>query len=146
MSDSTRICLVGAGRAAKVHANSLVHHVPTATLVAVVDPVPEALQATAEQFGIHARFLTLGEAIQQVDFDAVVITTPTFTHKDLAILAAGAGKHVFLEKPMALNLAECDAIIHSAEQNGVQLQLGFMRRFDPEFVEAAQRIQQQPPE
>jgi predicted dehydrogenase len=141
MPEITRVCLVGAGRVAKVHANSLVHHVPPASLVAVVDPVPETLQATAQEYGVTARFLTLGEALQNIDFDAVVITTPTFTHKDLAILAAGAGKHVFLEKPMALDLAECDVIIHSAVQNGVQLQLGFMRRFDPEFLEAAKRIQ-----
>ncbi len=140
MPQPLRFCLVGAGRAAKVHANSLVHHIPAATLVAVVDPVPEALQATADQFGVEHRFSTLVEALQALDFDAVVITTPTFTHKDLATTAAGAGKHVFLEKPMALNLAECDAIIRSAEQNKVHLQLGFMRRFDPEFVEAERRI------
>lgn len=140
MPQPLRFCLVGAGRAAKVHANSLVHHIPAATLVAVVDPVPEALQATADQFGVEHRFSTLIEALQALDFDAVVITTPTFTHKDLAATAAGAGKHVFLEKPMALNLAECDAIIRSAEQNKVHLQLGFMRRFDPEFVEAERRI------
>lgn len=140
MPESIRFCLVGAGRAAKVHANSLVHHIPAATLVAVVDPIPEALQATADQFGIPHRFLTLVEALQSLDFEAVVITTPTFTHKDLATTAAGAGKHIFLEKPMALNLAECDAIIRSAEQNQVLLQLGFMRRFDPEFVEAERRI------
>lgn len=140
MPQPLRFCLVGAGRAAKVHANSLVRHIPEATLVAVVDPVPEALQATAAQFGIENRFPTLVEALQTLDFDAVVITTPTFTHKDLAITAAGAGKHIFLEKPMALNLAECDAIIRSAEQNKVHLQLGFMRRFDPEFLEAERRI------
>ncbi|MGQ9851509.1 MAG: Gfo/Idh/MocA family oxidoreductase, partial [Aggregatilineaceae bacterium] len=51
------------------------------------------------------------------------------------------GKHILLEKPMALNLAECDAISAAAEANGVILQLGFMRRFDPEFVAAAQRIE-----
>ena len=70
-----------------------------------------------------------------------MITTPTFTHASLAVMAAQAGKHIFLEKPMALSLAECDAIIHAAQQAGVLLQLGFMRRFDPEFAAAASRIE-----
>jgi len=140
MPNSLRVCLVGAGRVAKVHANSLVHHTPKAELVAVVDPIPDVLRQTAEQFGVGSYYTSLVEAIQNVEFDAVVITTPTFTHKDLALTAAGAGKHIFLEKPMALNLQECDAIIHSATQNGVILQLGFMRRFDPEFAEAERRI------
>jgi predicted dehydrogenase len=71
----------------------------------------------------------------------VVITTPTPTHKPLAVLAAEHKKHVFLEKPMALNIADCDVIIDAVRLNGVFLQLGFMRRFDPEFAAAAQRIQ-----
>ncbi|GAB4410747.1 MAG: scyllo-inositol 2-dehydrogenase [Anaerolineae bacterium] len=141
MSSSVRVCLVGAGRVARVHANSLVNHVPAAQLVALVDPDPRARDEAGEQFGVEKRFAALEEALESVAFDAVVITTPTFTHKQLAVMAANAGKHILLEKPMALNLAECDAIIAAAEANGVILQLGFMRRFDPEFVAAAQRIE-----
>ena len=58
------------------------------------------------------------EALDWGAFDAVVITTPTFTHRDFAVAAANAGKHVFLEKPMALTLAECDAIIEAAKKRG----------------------------
>ncbi len=141
MSNPIKVCLVGAGRAAKVHANSLANYLPQASIAAVVDPVPEVIQATAAQYGISDAFPSLVQAIQKVEFDAVVITTPTFTHHDLAVTAAGAGKHVFLEKPMALDLEQCDAIINSCRQNNVFLQLGFMRRFDPEFTEAARRIQ-----
>lgn len=141
MTQSIRVCLVGAGRVARVHANSLVHHVPAAQLVAIVDPHKATRDETGEMFGITARFASLEAALDSVAFDAVVITTPTFTHTELAVLAANAGKHVLLEKPMAMNLAECDAIITAAEANGVVLQLGFMRRFDPEFVAAAARIE-----
>lgn len=140
MLDPINVCLVGAGRAARVHANSLVYHVPEAKLVAIVDPIEEVLQATAEQYSVPDRYSTLVDAIRNADFDAVVITTPTFTHKDLAVTAASAGKHILLEKPMALDLAECDAIMQACQQNQVLLQLGFMRRFDPEFVEAARHI------
>jgi myo-inositol 2-dehydrogenase/D-chiro-inositol 1-dehydrogenase/scyllo-inositol 2-dehydrogenase (NAD+) len=132
---------VGAGRVAQVHANSLTHHVPEAKLVAIVDTDAKALKETGESYGVEARFQTLEDALDGTTFQAVVITTPTFVHKAQAVTAAQAGKHVFLEKPMALNLEECDDIIRAVDGNGVSLQLGFMRRFDPEFAEAAERIQ-----
>ena len=141
MKNIIRVCLVGAGRVAKVHGNSLVNHVPTAKLVAIVDPNYEVLQSTADQLEVENRFSSLENAIDKIDFDAVVITTPTFTHANLAITAAQAAKHILLEKPMALNLTECDEIISAANASGVVLQLGFMRRFDPEFVTAASRIE-----
>jgi myo-inositol 2-dehydrogenase/D-chiro-inositol 1-dehydrogenase/scyllo-inositol 2-dehydrogenase (NAD+) len=141
MSVPIRVCLVGAGRAGKVHANSLFNHTPDAKVVGVVDASPDALQDTGDQFGIDARYHTLEAALDGLEFEAVVITTPTFTHQALAVLAAEAGKHVFLEKPMALTIAECDAIMAAAQRSGVLLQIGFMRRFAPEFVAAFERIQ-----
>jgi predicted dehydrogenase len=141
MSAPIRVCLVGAGRAAKVHARSLAHHVPAGRLVAIVDTNRDVLQETADQFDVEGRFGILEEALEGTNFDAVVITTPTFTHAPLAVMAANAGKHVFLEKPMALTLAECDAITGAADAKGVFLQIGFMRRFDPEFEAAARRIE-----
>lgn len=140
MNSPIRVCLLGAGRAAKVHANSLVAHVPAGELVAVVDPQEELLQTTADEFGIRGRFASLEEAFEGAEFEAVIITTPTYTHRDLAVAAAQAGKHILLEKPMALNLEECDAITAAVKKGGVILQLGFMRRFDPDFTSAAQRI------
>ena len=136
-----RVCLVGAGRAGKVHASSLVNHIPGGDLACVVDALPAARDALADQCGLETRFESLEAALEWGRFAAVMITTPTFTHTSLAVLAAQAGKHIFLEKPMALTLSECDEIIAAAERNGVYLQLGFMRRFDPEFQAAYERIQ-----
>ena len=141
MSERVRICMVGAGRVGRVHSNSIVRHVPDGQVVAIVDPASEILHATADEFGISNRFDALEIALEQSEFDAVVITTPTPTHKPLALLAAEAGKHIFLEKPMSLNLADCDAINAATLENRVLLQLGFMRRFDPEFTAAAKRIE-----
>ncbi len=141
MKSAIRICMVGAGRVGKVHSRSITRHLPSGQVVALVDPVPEVLQATASEFEIEASFDSLERALESVAFDAVVITTPTFTHKSLALLAAENGKHVFLEKPMALNLGECDDILAGVQHAGVMLQLGFMRRFDPEFRAAAKRIE-----
>jgi myo-inositol 2-dehydrogenase/D-chiro-inositol 1-dehydrogenase/scyllo-inositol 2-dehydrogenase (NAD+) len=135
-----RICMIGAGRVGKNHSRALAR-VPGAQIVALVDPVAEILAPTGDEFGIKARFASLEEALDKAAFDAVMITTPTFTHRELALVAAAHGKHVFLEKPMALNLAECDAVIEGTARAGVILQIGFMRRFSPEFVAAMHRIE-----
>lgn len=141
MNSPVRICMIGAGRVGKQHSSSLTRFVPGAKITSIVDPVGEVLHATADQFGIENRFATLEEALEKASFDAVIITTPTPTHLPLARTAAEAGKHIFLEKPMALNLFECDEINASAAQHGVILQLGFMRRFDPEFTAAAAMVE-----
>ena len=141
MKSPIRICMIGAGRVGKLHSGSLNRFVPGGEVVALVDPVTAVLHETGDDFNIDARFASLEDALEKANFDAVIITTPTFTHRHLAVLAAENGKHVFLEKPMAMRLEECDAIIAAAEKAGVILQLGFMRRFDPEFVAAAERIQ-----
>ena len=136
-----RICMIGAGRVGKLHSGTLKRHVPGGDVVALVDPWAEVRDATGDEFGIERRFASLADALDAVDFDAVVITTPTPTHRELAVLAAEHGKHVFLEKPMALSLAECDAILAAVSHHGVLLQMGFMRRFDPDFAAAWERIQ-----
>jgi scyllo-inositol 2-dehydrogenase (NAD+) len=141
MGSKIQVCMIGAGRVGRLHSGTFARHAPQGEVVALVDRAAQVLHETGDEFGIDVRFASLEEALDNVRFDAVVITTPTFTHKDLAVLAAEHGKHIFLEKPMAMNLQECDAIIEACENNGVHLQLGFMRRFDPEFVAAAERIE-----
>jgi myo-inositol 2-dehydrogenase/D-chiro-inositol 1-dehydrogenase/scyllo-inositol 2-dehydrogenase (NAD+) len=135
-----RIVMVGAGRAGLVHAQNLTEHIPDALVVAVVDDEPDRAKSLARRVGATSYHTTLDEALEQTRFDAVVISTPTFTHRDFAMLAAGAGKHVFCEKPMALTVDECDDMIHAARRSEVALQIGFMRRFQDEFVEARRRI------
>lgn len=141
MEKVTRVCMVGAGRVGKLHSGNIRRYLPGGEVVALVDTYPGILQETGDQFGIAARYTSLEEALEKTDCDAVVITTPTPTHRPLAITAAGFGKHVFLEKPMAMSLAECDEIIAACRSNATFLQLGFMRRFDPDFALAYERIQ-----
>ena len=135
-----RIVMVGAGRAGLVHAQNLTEHIPDALVVAVVDDEPDRAKSLARRVGATSYHTTLDEALEQTRFDAVVISTPTFSHRNFAMLAAGAGKHVFCEKPMALTVDECDDMIHAARRSEVALQIGFMRRFQDEFVEARRRI------
>jgi myo-inositol 2-dehydrogenase/D-chiro-inositol 1-dehydrogenase/scyllo-inositol 2-dehydrogenase (NAD+) len=140
MMNDIKVCMIGAGRVGKLHSGNLRRYIPGGDVVALVDTVPETLKQIGDEFGIEGRFTALDEALDKSEFDAVVITTPTPTHKQLAVLAAEHGKHVFLEKPMAMDLVECDAIIEACEKNSVHLQLGFMRRFDPDFALAQDRV------
>ncbi len=131
MDTITKICMIGAGRVGKNHSRALTRHVPGAKIVALVDPFADVRAETAAEFGIELQYDSLEQALDKTDFDAVIITTPTPTHLPLAAQAADHGKHVFLEKPMAITLDECDQIMDATNRNGVILQLGFMRRFDP---------------
>ena len=140
MEKEIKICMVGAGRVGKNHSSAITNHVPSGKIVALVDPAENVRQETGDEFGISNGFDTLEQAIDSVKFEGVIITTPTPTHVALAKIAAENGKHVFMEKPMALNLEECDQIIETVQKNKVLLQVGFMRRFQPEFVTAFERI------
>jgi predicted dehydrogenase len=141
MKKHIQICMVGAGRVGKNHSRAITRHITGTQIVAVVDLNAQVREDTAQEFEIENQFDTLEDALENVDFDAVVITTPTPTHMPLAVLAAENSKHIFLEKPMALTLEECDTINTVVKKNSVLLQLGFMRRFDPEFEAALQRIE-----
>lgn len=141
MSSAVQVCVIGVGRAGMVHARNFRWHVSNAELAAIVDIDIERARAAARELDIGDRFYTdLEQALQKVTVDAVVITTPTFTHAPLTLKAAAAGKHIFCEKPMALTLEECDQMIEATQQAGVLLQIGFMRRFDPPFLEAKRQI------
>jgi scyllo-inositol 2-dehydrogenase (NAD+) len=134
------VCLVGAGRAGFVHASNIRHHTADAEMVAIVDGDLDRARQVADDVG-GAPFATLEQATAAAQVDAVVIATPTFTHRDLAVEALGAGLHVFCEKPMALSARECDEMIAAAESADRVLQIGYVRRFQPEFVEAKARIE-----
>jgi len=134
---NVRMCAIGTGRAGMVHATNFRWRTPRAELVAVVDADPERAALAAAELDLPGRgFTTLAAALAATPIDAVVITTPTFTHAALVREAAGHGLHVLCEKPMALSLAECDSMMLACERAAVTLQLAFMRRFDPPFVEA----------
>ncbi|WP_238367282.1 inositol 2-dehydrogenase [Mesobacterium pallidum] len=122
--------VLGAGRIGQVHARAIAS-VPGATLVAVADAVAAAAQALQDQYGCEIRSI---EAIEQADdIDAVIICTPTDTHADLIERFVKAGKAVFCEKPVDLDVARARQVIETvAAQNGT-LMVGFQRRFDPDF-------------
>ncbi|MGI9646767.1 MAG: Gfo/Idh/MocA family oxidoreductase [Ilumatobacteraceae bacterium] len=138
MSDVKRMCMVGAGRVGRLHTRSITDHVGhRAEVTSLVDPNIDLARVLADEYDVGRVCASLDEALTDDGLDGVVITTPTFTHRDLAVAALDAGLAVHLEKPMAMNIAECREIVAAAERAGRQVQLGFMRRFDTEFIAAA---------
>ncbi len=136
------ICLIGCGRAGMIHARNFAGKVLGARMVAVVDPVPEAMEAAKAELGAEHGFTDYRDALALRAVDAVVIVSPTKFHCEIALAAADAGKHILCEKPMAMNEAECQRMIDAAERNRVKLQIGFMRRFDESFLAAKALVDQ----
>jgi myo-inositol 2-dehydrogenase / D-chiro-inositol 1-dehydrogenase len=132
MSDTVSLALIGAGRIGANHAAVVARHVPGAELVVVADPVTPAAQRLAAELG--AAPSGVEEVLARPDVDGVLITAPARSHTDLVVAAAAAGKHVFVEKPMAVTLADADRAIAAAAAAGVVLQVGFNRRFVPAFA------------
>jgi myo-inositol 2-dehydrogenase/D-chiro-inositol 1-dehydrogenase len=134
---TVRLGLLGAGRIGKVHAAAIAA-VPGASLVAVADAFPDAAKALAASTGAEVRE---ADAIMAAsDIDAVLITTPTDLHATMIEQAAKAGKAIFCEKPIDLDVQrvrDCLAVVAKA---GVPLMVGFNRRFDPNFVEVRRQI------
>jgi myo-inositol 2-dehydrogenase/D-chiro-inositol 1-dehydrogenase len=127
---SVRFGLLGAGRIGKVHARAISGN-PEARLVAVADVMASAAETIAAQYGAEVRPT---EAIESAsDVDAVVICTPTDTHADLIERFARAGKAVFCEKPIDLDVGRVQACLKVVEATGAKLMVGFNRRFDPHF-------------
>ncbi len=135
-----RLAVVGAGRCGMVHAANARRWVSAAELACIVDADPARADEAGKELAVPS-YASLEDALAHEPFDGVVITTPTFTHPEIAVLAAGSAKHVFCEKPMALTVEECDEMTAAAAAAGVVLQIGFVRRFQPEFVEAKRRIE-----
>ena len=128
---SIKFAVLGAGRIGQVHARA-VAAVEGATLVAVSDAVEAAARKVADSYGCDIRSIDAIAAAS--DVDAVIICTPTDTHADLIERFTKAGKAVFCEKPVDLDLARVRQALEPVEAEGGTLMVGFNRRFDPDFM------------
>jgi UDP-N-acetyl-2-amino-2-deoxyglucuronate dehydrogenase len=131
MASEIGFAILGAGMVARYHAVAI-ERTPGARLVAVGRSDPARAEETARQFGVPC-LADEAALLARDDVDAVCICTPSGVHAQQTIAAARAGKHVLVEKPMALTLADADAMIAACAQAGVQLGVALQRRTDPEF-------------
>ena len=126
--------IIGAGRIGKVHAENLAFRVPEARALAITDLNRDAAERVASRCGIPTVAGSVDQILADPAIRAVLICSSTDTHADLIVRAAKAGKHIFCEKPIAHSLAKIDTALAAARQAGVKLQIGFNRRFDPNFA------------
>jgi myo-inositol 2-dehydrogenase/D-chiro-inositol 1-dehydrogenase len=136
MTAKVNVGLLGAGRIGRVHAETLSYRIPAAQVIAVADIFVDSAQKCAADFQIPSVFADPQKIFDHPDIDAVVICSSTDTHAEFISRAAAAGKHIFCEKPIALDLDQIDAALAAVNRAGVKLQIGFNRRFDPNFKAA----------
>ncbi|SDF27333.1 myo-inositol 2-dehydrogenase [Salipiger thiooxidans] len=127
-----KVAIFGAGRIGKVHAASIKMD-PRSELVAVTDVMTEAAEALAKEHGIAAR--SADDILRDASIDAILIASSTNTHADLISAGVMAGKAVFCEKPIDLDLARALEIRKIAEDHDKPIMMGFNRRFDPNFAQ-----------
>ncbi len=134
------IAVIGTGRMGSVHVRNLVRHIPQANLTALCDIRLEVAQAVADECGIKRVVRDYHELLADRAIEAVLIATSTNTHAFIMKDVAQAGKHIFCEKPLALELPAIDEALAAVEQAGVKLQVGFNRRFDRSFLRVRELV------
>ena len=138
-----RIGIVGLGRMGRRHAENLARRVPDAELIAACDPGADALDWAQRQLGVQQCFTDYTAMLAQAEIDAVFLATPTTLHAQQIVDALRARKHVFSEKPLSLDVAECRRVeAEAALQPDLKVMIGFVRRFDTSFRHAHARIRQ----
>ena len=141
-TNKLRIGVIGLGRLGSAYAKYFTGRISGATLVAVSDVNETAAASVATQLGvsiIHSRYQDL---IADEGVDAVVIVSPTSTHREIVNEAANHGKPIFCEKPLSINLDEARAMLKVVEDTSVFFQMGFMRRFDKGYLAAHNKIEE----
>ena len=133
MTQRTRIGIIGAGRIGSLHAANLVTRIPEAEVVAISDIRREAAERCAADLGIPEIYSDPRPVFSHPDVDAVLICSSTDTHARLVEQSAAAGKHIFCEKPIDLDLARVDKVLEAVDRAGVKFMVGFNRRFDHNF-------------
>jgi myo-inositol 2-dehydrogenase/D-chiro-inositol 1-dehydrogenase len=134
-----RIGVIGVGRIGRMHAELLARRVPGAAVAALFDAHPASADSVGAELGVPVAGST-EELLGSPDVDAVAICTSTDTHADLIVAAARAGKAIFCEKPVSLDLPQVDRALRAVEEAGVPFQIGFNRRFDPAHASVREAV------
>ena len=134
--EKVNIGVIGVGRIGRLHTRNLKYQVPGTKVLAVADIFEESAREVASQLEIPIAEKDYRTLLENKNIDAVVICSSTDTHAQIISEAAQAGKHIFCEKPIALDVEKIDQAIAAVKKTGVKLQVGFNRRFDPSFKKA----------
>lgn len=138
-----KVGIAGVGRLGKVHAHNLAFKIPNAELVAACSIVEAELEYAKKELGVRETFTDYREMLAKADIDAVVIVTTSSEHCWQIEAALDAGKHVFSDKPLGVNVEECRMAERAVERNPDKVFfLGFMRRYDPSYAYAKKKIEE----
>ena len=135
-----QVGLIGAGRIAQIHAKTFADNIPEAQISAVADISPDAARKIASRYGISHVHSDYKSILENSEIEAVLICSTSNTHAQFIKEAAEAQKHIFCEKPIALELEKIDEALEAVKKHQVKLQIGFQRRFDPSFKRAREVI------
>ena len=138
-NDPVRWGVIGLGWFGEIHADTLAD-MPGIELTALCTRRPDRLRELAERYDVAGSYTDYRELLQDASVDAVSITTHLHDHREIAVAALQAGKHVFLEKPMAPTVDDCNQIIEAARESSGLFMVGHICRFDPRVALAKQAI------
>src|SRR5579872_4021021 len=141
MTKKLGVGVLGVGEMGRRHAENLRRLVPQARLVAVADASADRSRKVAEELEIEQSFSSVEQLVDCKDVQAVVIAVPDKFHAKAIETIAAAGKDMLCEKPVALSLSDAQTALAAVKKAGVRLQVGFMRRYDPAYAAAKERIQ-----
>ncbi|HIE52071.1 MAG TPA: Gfo/Idh/MocA family oxidoreductase [Armatimonadetes bacterium] len=133
--------VVGVGTWGERHAATYAYR-PEVELTLVCDLNEQRAREIAVQYGAQGWTTDYREVVEREDIQAVSVVTPDFAHREIAVAAAQAGKHVLCEKPLATTLEDCEAIIEAARQAGVKLMVDFHNRFNPPFLKMKRALEE----
>jgi len=140
MKDKQGLGLIGAGRIGTIHAKNVSFRIEEGALRAISDPRLEAAKELGKRCGVSSIYKNYQRLLEDEGIEGILICSPTDTHAQIIEEAAAAGKDIFCEKPIALELEEIDRSLQAVEGAGVKFQLGLSRRFDPSFSRAQKEI------
>ncbi len=131
MTDKVRIAIIGAGAVSDFHHVPGINIDPRAELVAVCDPNEALLEARQKDWGPTKKTTDYQQIADDPDIDAVVIATPNWTHKPIALACLAGGKHVMCEKPLGLNFSDSAEMYRAARDRNLRHMTAFTYRFAP---------------
>lgn len=139
-TDKIRVGVIGAGRIGKLHIEHIAQNIPEAELVAICSLNRADAETLAKQRNVPIVTTDSAAVLAEQDIDAVLICSSTDTHARICQEAAAAQKHIFCEKPIDLDLRRIDETLSIVAKAGVKFQVGFNRRFDPNFLQVRETV------
>jgi predicted dehydrogenase len=140
LTDKIGVGIIGAGTISGFHARGYIRD-ERSRVVAICDIEEERAVEKAKKYNVPKWYTNLNELLQDKEIDAVDVCLPPALHAQVAVAALNAGKHVFVEKPMALTLKDCDDMINAARANNVKLMVGHNQLFFPPHNEAKRLVE-----